>query len=73
MEDCVELARRLGERVGRELPIPVYLYEYAASRPERQSLADVRKGEYEALPEKVKDAGSTGGNLSTTLVLLDPR
>lgn len=55
MEDCVELARRLGERVGRELGIPVYLYEYAASRPERRSLADVRKGEYEALPEKLKD------------------
>jgi glutamate formiminotransferase/formiminotetrahydrofolate cyclodeaminase len=55
MEDCAELARRLGERVGRELGIPIYLYEFAASRPERQSLADVRKGEYEALPEKLKD------------------
>jgi glutamate formiminotransferase/formiminotetrahydrofolate cyclodeaminase len=54
MEDCVELARILGRRVGEELGIPVYLYEYAASRPERKSLPDVRVGEYEALPEKLK-------------------
>ncbi|MHC4471140.1 MAG: glutamate formimidoyltransferase [Planctomycetota bacterium] len=53
MEDCVELARRLGKRVGEELEIPVYLYEAAASRPERQSLADIRVGEYEALAEKL--------------------
>ncbi len=53
MEDCVALARRLGERVGRELSIPVYLYEAAATRPERKSLADIRVGEYEALPEKL--------------------
>lgn len=56
MEDCVAIARRLGKRVGEELGIPVYLYEAAATRPERRSLADVRKGEYEALPEKMKDA-----------------
>src|SRR5262249_25689760 len=55
MEDCVAIARRLGERVGEELGIPVYLYEAAATRPERRSLADIRKGEYEALPEKLKD------------------
>ena len=55
MEDCADLARKLGERVGRELKIPVYLYENAASRPERRSLADVRSGEYEALPGKMKD------------------
>ncbi|MEA3510106.1 MAG: glutamate formimidoyltransferase, partial [Actinomycetota bacterium] len=48
MEDCVEIARRLGERVGSELGIPVYLYEHAA-RDGRRSLADVRSGEYEAL------------------------
>jgi glutamate formiminotransferase/formiminotetrahydrofolate cyclodeaminase len=53
MEDCVEVARKLGKRVG-ELGIPVYLYENAASRPERNSLADVRQGEYEALPKKMK-------------------
>ncbi len=55
MEDCVEIARRLGKRVGEELGIPAYLYEAAAARPERRSLADIRKGEYEALPEKMKD------------------
>ena len=54
-DDCVELARRLGKRVGEELGIPVYLYEYAAARPERKNLADVRKGEYEGLAEKLKD------------------
>jgi glutamate formiminotransferase/formiminotetrahydrofolate cyclodeaminase len=54
-DDCVELARQLGKRVGEELGIPVYLYEYAATRPERRNLADVRKGEYEGLAEKLKD------------------
>jgi glutamate formiminotransferase/formiminotetrahydrofolate cyclodeaminase len=57
MDDCVELANRLGKRVGEELSLPVYLYEFAATRPERQSLAAIRKGEYEALPEKLKDPG----------------
>jgi len=56
MQDCVKLAQTLGERVGRELGIPVYLYSEAATRPERRSLADIRQGEYEALPEKMKDA-----------------
>jgi glutamate formiminotransferase/formiminotetrahydrofolate cyclodeaminase len=55
MEDCVELARLLGQRVGEELGIPVYLYGSAASRPERRRLPDIRQGEYEALPEKLKD------------------
>jgi glutamate formiminotransferase / formiminotetrahydrofolate cyclodeaminase len=55
MEDCAELARRLGKRVGAELGIPVYLYEHAASKPERKNLAVVRKGEYEGLEEKLKD------------------
>ncbi len=54
MDDCVELSRRLGKRVGEELGVPVFLYEYAATRPERRSLADLRKGEYEALEEKLK-------------------
>jgi glutamate formiminotransferase/formiminotetrahydrofolate cyclodeaminase len=56
MEDCAELAKRLGERAGKELNIPVYLYEAAASRPERVNLAAVRKGEYEGLEEKLKDS-----------------
>jgi glutamate formiminotransferase/formiminotetrahydrofolate cyclodeaminase len=55
MEDCADLARRLGERVARELAIPVYLYEAAASRPERRNLADVRRGEYEGLEMKLQD------------------
>ncbi|HOD54595.1 MAG TPA: glutamate formimidoyltransferase, partial [Candidatus Cloacimonadota bacterium] len=55
MEECVELSKKLAKRVGEELQIPVYLYEYSASRPERANLAEVRKGEYEALPDKMKD------------------
>ncbi|MBN1163924.1 MAG: glutamate formimidoyltransferase [Candidatus Krumholzibacteriota bacterium] len=55
MDDCVILAHRLGQRVGEELGIPVYFYEYAASRPERKNLATVRSGEYEGLPEKLRD------------------
>jgi glutamate formiminotransferase/formiminotetrahydrofolate cyclodeaminase len=55
MADCADLARRLGERVARELAIPVYLYEAAASRPERSNLAEVRKGEYEGLETKLQD------------------
>jgi len=55
MEDCVELARRLGERVGDELGIPVYLYEEAATAEDRQNLASVRSGEYEGLAKKLAD------------------
>ena len=54
MEECAALARKLGERVGKELEIPVYLYENAATRPERQNLAHVRAGEYEGLEAKLK-------------------
>ncbi len=53
MEDCVAMARRLGERVGRELDIPVYLYEKAATRPERQNLAEVRRDEYEGIKAEI--------------------
>ncbi len=55
MEDCVEIARAVGRRVGEELNIPVYLYEHAATRPERRNLSRVRAGEYEGLAEKLKD------------------
>lgn len=55
LEECAQLARILGERVGRELGIPTYLYEHAASRPERRNLAVVRKGEYEGLEAKLQD------------------
>ncbi len=64
LEQCAELARRLGQRVGAELGIPVYLYEAAATRPDRQNLEDVRRGEYEGLktailsdPNRVPDFG----------------
>lgn len=53
MSDCVALARRLGERVGSELGIPVYLYEAAATRPDRRDLAEIRRGEYERLKEEI--------------------
>lgn len=53
MEECVDLAKTLGERVGNELKIPVYLYEKAATRPERRNLADVRRGQYEGLKERI--------------------
>lgn len=55
MEDCVQLARELGERVGRELGIPVYLYEEAAQKQDRKNLATIRVGQYEGLKEKLKD------------------
>ena len=54
MAECVELARRLGKRVAEELAIPVYLYEEAATTPERRSLAWLRSGEYEGLAAKLQ-------------------
>ena len=64
MDDCIALAKELGARVGKELEIPIYLYERAATRPERRNLADVRRGEFEALltelgtkPERAPDFG----------------
>jgi glutamate formiminotransferase / formiminotetrahydrofolate cyclodeaminase len=53
MEDCVALSKKIGERVGAELGIPVYLYEFSATRPERKLLPDIRVGEYEALAGKL--------------------
>jgi glutamate formiminotransferase/formiminotetrahydrofolate cyclodeaminase len=55
MKDCIQLAHELGDRVAKELGIPVYLYEEAAQKPERKNLANIRTGEYEGLPEKLKD------------------
>lgn len=54
MEEVVALARALGERVGRELNIPVFLYEQAATAPHRRNLASIRAGEYEGLAAKMK-------------------
>ncbi len=54
MDECVAIARRLGERVGRELDIPVYLYEAAATRPDRENLENIRRGQYERLKEEIE-------------------
>lgn len=65
-EECVAYARTLGEKIGSELQIPVYLYEKAATRKTRENLADVRKGEYEGIaaeigknPDRDPDFGPT--------------
>ena len=55
MDDCVDLAKQLGRRVGEDLGIPVYLYEEAAQSEQRRSLPDVRSGEYEGLAKKLAD------------------
>lgn len=55
LEECAELARGLAERIYTELGIPCYCYEAAALKPERKNLAVCRAGEYEALPERMKD------------------
>jgi glutamate formiminotransferase len=76
MVECVELARRLGKRVGEELSIPVYLYEEAASRPERQNLENIRRGQFEVLkteietdPERKPDFGpSKLGKAGATVI-----
>jgi glutamate formiminotransferase / formiminotetrahydrofolate cyclodeaminase len=64
MEDCIAIAKRLAERVGNELNIPVYLYEAAATRPDRVNLENIRRGQYEGLrldiesnPERKPDYG----------------
>ena len=54
IQDCVAIAQELGEQVGRELGIPVYLYDYAASEPARRDLSHIRRGEYERLADKLK-------------------
>jgi glutamate formiminotransferase/formiminotetrahydrofolate cyclodeaminase len=53
MEETVEWSKKLAKRVGEELDIPVYLYEFSASTPSRRNLADIRSGEYEGLNEKM--------------------
>lgn len=54
MQDCVEIAKRVGQRVGDELRIPVYLYEAAAARPERMNLENIRRGQYEGLKSEIE-------------------
>ena len=53
-EECIELSKEVAKKVGEELNIPVYLYEKSAAKPERENLAKIRQGEYEALEEKLK-------------------
>ena len=53
MDECVQLARVCGERMWSELSIPVYLYEKAATRPERENLAAVRKGQFEGIRDEI--------------------
>ena len=55
MEECVEYSRKLGERIGKELNIPVFLYEKSASSPNRENLANIRRGQYEGMAEKLKE------------------
>ncbi|HOY26646.1 MAG TPA: glutamate formimidoyltransferase [Mesotoga sp.] len=52
-DECIELSRRLGRRIGEELSIPVYLYEDSATSPERVSLSNIRKGEFENFNSKI--------------------
>src|SRR5438093_1059710 len=54
MDDCVDLARAVGKRIADELQVPVYLYEAAATRPDRRALPDVRRGEYEGLKTEIE-------------------
>ncbi len=55
MEETVEYANQLGRRVGKELGIPIYMYESAAKSPDRKNLANIRSGEYEGFSKKIKD------------------
>jgi len=54
-EECIDLSKEIGQRIGKELSIPVYLYEHSAQNPERKNLPDIREGEYEGLAKKLKD------------------
>lgn len=54
VEECIEISKQVAKRVGNELNIPVYLYEKSAQSSERENLAKIRQGEYEALPDKLK-------------------
>src|SRR5271168_5143600 len=54
LEDCVAIARRVGEEIWKRYKVPVYLYEAAAQTPERQNLENVRRGQFEGIREEVK-------------------
>jgi glutamate formiminotransferase len=59
MDACVEIARRLGERIADRFEIPVYLYARAATRSERTRLADIRRGQYEGLKAEIGEPART--------------
>ncbi len=80
MEDCIALARQLGERVGRDLGIPVFLYERAATRPDRENLADVRRGEFEGIrteigrtPQRTPDFGPSAVHATAGAIAIGAR
>ncbi len=54
LEDCVAIARRVGEEIWKRFQVPVYLYEAAAQRPERQNLENIRRGQFEGIREDIK-------------------
>jgi glutamate formiminotransferase / formiminotetrahydrofolate cyclodeaminase len=54
MDECIHLARQVGRRVGEELGLPVYLYEAAATRPDRKNLENLRRGQYEGLRDAIR-------------------
>ncbi len=56
MEECIEISKKVGERLWNELKLPVTLYEASATAPHRENLAAIRKGQYEAMAEKLKEA-----------------
>lgn len=55
IEECIKISKQYGKIISEELNVPVFLYEFSAKRPERINLSNIRKGEYEGLPEKLKD------------------
>ncbi len=55
VEEAVEISKKVAERINSELDIPVFLYEDSASKPSRKNLAKVRKGQFEGMPEKLKE------------------
>ncbi|MGA8599092.1 MAG: glutamate formimidoyltransferase, partial [Bryobacteraceae bacterium] len=80
LEECVELAHRVGERIWRELQIPVYFYEAAAKRPDRRQLEEVRRGEFETLVQtcetdvsKQPDVGGPGLHPTAGAVIVGAR
>ncbi|POB11916.1 glutamate formimidoyltransferase [Sulfobacillus sp. hq2] len=77
MADAVQAAQRVGERLGRELGLPVYLYEHAATIPQRRNLADVRRGEFEGLAARmssdVPDYGPSSPHPSAGAVAVGAR